>query len=138
MLGNRLVEIVSGCSRNVLLDEIDSVDGSETSKIGRKSWGSVDMEAFQLKPENIARVVPGRIMSLRFFPTRDMQMVAVGNKFGDIGFWHVNGKEDDGDGIHLYHPHPRPVSGIVIDPFSVSKVRNICLNTECLIVIYYI
>lgn len=129
MLDNRLVEIVSGCSRKVLLDETDSVDGSETSKIGRKSWGSVDMEAFQLKPENIARVVPGRIMSLRFFPTLDMQMVAVGNKFGDIGFWHVNGKEEDGDEIHLYHPHPGPVSGIVIGPFSISKVRIICLNT---------
>lgn len=127
VLGNKLVEIVLGCSREVKPDESGSVDGSGTSKIGKKAWGSA--EAMQLKPENIARVVPGRIMNLSFFPARDMQMVAVGNKFGDIGFWHVNDKEEDGDGIHLYHVHAWPVSGIVIDPFSISKVRIICMNT---------
>lgn len=127
-LDNKLVEIVLGGAREVELYESSSVDGSGTSKIGKKVWGSA--EEMQLKPENIARVVPGRIMSLRFFPTRDMQMVAVGNKFGEIGFWHVNGKEEDGDGIHLYHVHEGPVSGIAIDPFSISKVRIMCMNTS--------
>lgn len=137
-LDSKFIEIISGCSRDGPLNEsgaasCDSIDslvkteGSETSKTGKKVWGSVDMEALQLKSENIARVVPGRIMSMRFFPTRDMQMIAVGNKFGDVGFWHVNAKEEDGAGIYLYHPHPGPVSGIVIDPFSISKVRIICM-----------
>lgn len=141
-LDDKLLEIVKGCTREVVLNEIasvscDSIDnfeGCETSQIGKKPWGHV--EELELKPENIARVVPGRIMSLRFFPTREMQMVAVGNKFGDIGFWHVNGMEEDGNGIYLYHPHAGPVSGIVIDPFSISKVCM--LMYVYLILIYYI
>ncbi|XP_057767121.1 uncharacterized protein LOC130987561 isoform X2 [Salvia miltiorrhiza] len=131
-LDNKLLELVKGCSREGLLNEsgsvsydsVDNIEGCKTSKIGKSSWGHV--EELELKPENVARVVPGRIMSLRFFPTRDMQMVAVGNKFGDIGFWHVNGKEEDGDGIYLYHPHAGPVSGIVIDPFCISKMYSSC------------
>lgn len=135
----KLIEIISGCSRDGPLnasgaascDSIDSLvktEGSETSKTGKKVWGCVDVEALQLKSENIARVVPGRIMSMRFFPTRDIQMIAVGNKFGDIGFWHVNAKEEDGAGIYLYRPHPGPVSGIVIDPFSISKMYSSCYD----------
>ncbi|XP_042057638.1 DNA damage-binding protein CMR1-like [Salvia splendens] len=131
-LENKLSELVKGCSQKVLLngnglissDSVDVIKGCKSTKIGKKLWSHV--EELELKPENIARVVPGRIMSLRFFPTRDMQMVAVGNKFGDIGFWHVNGKDEDGHGIYLYHPHAGPVSGIVIDPFSVSKMYSSC------------
>ncbi|KAL6506109.1 hypothetical protein OROHE_022638 [Orobanche hederae] len=48
-------------------------------------------------------------------------MVVVGNKFGDVGFWNADGKEDDGDGIYLFHPHSGPISGIEIDRFSISK-----------------
>ncbi|KAL6541177.1 hypothetical protein OROMI_025060 [Orobanche minor] len=90
--------------------------------------GAVKVEGLQLHSQNIARVVPGRIMSLRFFPTLDMRMVVVGNKFGDVGFWNADGKEDDGDGIYLFHPHPGPISGIEIDRFSISKVYSSCYN----------
>ncbi|PIN11375.1 WD40 protein [Handroanthus impetiginosus] len=135
-LDHKLVETISQCSQKSVLSEgpCDSIDNLEKSenleilKAGKGLRGSVDVGALQLKSENIARLVPGRIMSLRFFPTMDMQMVVVGNKFGDVGFWNVNGKKEDGDGIYLYHPHPGPVSGIAIDPFSISKMYSSCYD----------
>lgn len=129
-LDQKLREIISGYSRKSIWGEADAhscnnlekSEKFEAFKAIKRLQASVDVEALQLKSENIARVVRGRIMSLRFFPTMDMQMVVVGNKFGDIGFWNVNGKQEDGNGIYLYHPHPAPVSGFVIHPFSISKV----------------
>ncbi|XP_028073644.1 WD repeat-containing protein 76-like [Camellia sinensis] len=90
--------------------------------------GCVDLESMGLEPENIARVVPGRILVLRFFPSTDMKLIAVGNKFGNVGFWDFDAENADGDGIYLYRPHPGPVSGIVIQPFSISKVYTSCYD----------
>ncbi|KAL6506107.1 hypothetical protein OROHE_022636 [Orobanche hederae] len=94
----------------------------------RLCGGVVNVEALQLRAENIERLVQGRITSLKFYPTLNMQMVVVGNKYGGIGFWNINGKEDDGDGIYLFHPHPGSISGIVIDPFSISKIYTSCYD----------
>ncbi|CAA0819964.1 DROUGHT SENSITIVE 1 [Striga hermonthica] len=100
----------------------------EKLNVTKKMRGAVDVTALELRPENVARLVPGRIMNVRFFPTLDMQMVVVGNKFGDIGFWNVNGERTGDDGIYLFHPHSGPVSGITIDPFSISKMYSSCYD----------
>ncbi|KAL0345671.1 UNVERIFIED_CONTAM: WD repeat-containing protein 76 [Sesamum radiatum] len=138
-LDQKLTETILRCTKKSVLSETDSFPCDsidimekrvdfETFKARERSWGSVDLEELQLKPENVARLVPGRIMSLRFFPTLDMQMVVVGNKFGDVGFWNINSKKEDGDGIYLYHPHSGPISGILIDPCSVSKMYSSCYD----------
>ena len=85
-------------------------------------WGSIDLGELRLEPRNVARIVPERIMEVRFFPTVDMNMIVVGNKWGNVGFWDVDATEEDGDGIYLYRPHSGPVSGIAVQPFSMSKV----------------
>ena len=82
-----------------------------------KVEASLGLESLYLDPKNIARVVPGRITSLRFFPSSSVKMVAVGNKFGNVGFWNVGGSE-----VHLYRPHRAPISGILIQPHCFSKV----------------
>ncbi|KAI3811281.1 hypothetical protein L1987_21002 [Smallanthus sonchifolius] len=86
----------------------------------------IDLEAMELAPENVARVVPNRILSVKLFPSADLKMVVVGNKFGNLGFWNVDSENEDGDGIYMYHPHPAPVSAILIHPFSLSKVITSC------------
>ncbi|KAL8236950.1 hypothetical protein R6Q59_018031 [Mikania micrantha] len=87
---------------------------------------SIDLESMELAPENIARVVPNRILSVKFFPSADLKMVVVGNKFGNLGFWNVDSEDGDGDGIYMYHPHPAPVSAILIHPFSLNKIVTSC------------
>ncbi|KAL3824590.1 hypothetical protein ACJIZ3_020619 [Penstemon smallii] len=135
----KLIETISQCFENSLMSERDTVDlgsskflekkeGYGAFEPGKRVLGSVDVEALQLKRDNVARLVSGRITSLRFFPTLGMSMVVVGNKFGNVGFWNVNAEKEDGDGIYLYHPHPGPISGIVIDPFSISKVYSSCYD----------
>ena len=50
---------------------------------------SLRLKSLHLDPENIARVVPGRITDVRFFPSTSVKMIAAGNRFGHIGFWNV-------------------------------------------------
>lgn len=75
------------------------------------------LESLYLDPDNIAKVVPGRITSVRFFPSSSVKMIAAGNKFGNVGFWNVGESE-----VHLYHPHRAHISGILIQPHCYSKV----------------
>ncbi|KAK3007437.1 hypothetical protein RJ639_013563 [Escallonia herrerae] len=93
-----------------------------------RAWGTIDLEAMKLEAENVARVVQGRIMAVRFLPCLDMRMVVVGNKFGEVGFWNMDAEKEDEDGIYVYHPHPGPGSGIVIQPFSLSKIYTSCYD----------
>ncbi|CDP14277.1 unnamed protein product [Coffea canephora] len=135
----KLIEAILDCSRksrlsesnNELDDTIKGMEGNEllgSLKVGRKVWGSIDVDALKLEQNNIARVVPGRILNVRFLPTTDARIAVVGNKFGDVGFWNVDADAEDGDGIYLYHPHPAPISGIACNPFSLSKMFTSCYN----------
>lgn len=79
--------------------------------------GSLELKSLSLDPENIARVVSGRITNVSFFPSSSVNMIAAGNKFGNIGFWNMGESE-----VHLYRPHNAPISGILIQPHCCSKV----------------
>lgn len=100
--------------------------GSAVKGEGNGVVGSINLRSMTLKPENIAWVMLDRILTVRFFPATNMNMVAVGNRFGNIAFWDINAGNKEGDGIYLYHPHTGPVSGILIQPFSLSKVCTPC------------
>lgn len=89
----------------------------------------IDPCALNLEHDNVARVVPGRIFSVRFFPTTDMTMVVAGNKQGYLGFWDVKPQNgEDKDVIHLFQPHSAPISGISVHPFALSKVYSSCYD----------
>ncbi|XP_059636215.1 uncharacterized protein LOC132278445 [Cornus florida] len=100
----RLIETILGVSKKSHL----SYSGSSVKGIDKGSKKS-------------AKVVSGRIFSLRFFPSADMRMVVVGNRSGAVGLWNVDSGEEDGDGIYVYNPHSGPVGGIAIQPFLLSK-----------------
>ena len=70
----------------------------------------LELGSMSLNPENVARVVLGRIMNLRFLPCSNATMIVVGNNFGNVGFWDVDSKDDDR--LYLYHPHAGTISGI--------------------------
>ncbi|KAF4347548.1 hypothetical protein G4B88_012862 [Cannabis sativa] len=93
---------------------------------GDRIW--VDMT---LNPENVARVVQNRIMSVKFFPCSSSSIVVAGSKGGDVGFWnldHANGIDEEDDGVYSYHTHSGPVSGISIHQHSLSKVFTSCYD----------
>ncbi|XP_031483103.1 uncharacterized protein LOC116252744 [Nymphaea colorata] len=85
---------------------------------------SFKVEKLRLKEENIARVVSGRILTVKFFPTDQRTVVVAGDKYGHVGFWDVDygDEKEGGDGVYIYCPHSAPVSGITVQPFALSKV----------------
>ncbi|XP_071701354.1 uncharacterized protein [Rutidosis leptorrhynchoides] len=118
-------KILSVCKRS----QVEEDDGGDCVKKSRVR-ASIDLDSMELAEENIARVVPNRILSVKFFPSEDMRMVVVGNKYGDLGFWNVDSDNEDGDGIYMYHPHSAPVSSIVIHPFSLNKIITSCYDGQ--------
>ncbi|OIV99867.1 hypothetical protein TanjilG_26205 [Lupinus angustifolius] len=95
-----------------------------------KKNGSFKLESMSLEYENIARVVPGRITDVRFFPSSSLRMIVVGNKFGNIGFWNI-GDTDDTNAepqVYLYHPHSAPISGILVQENCLSKIYTSCYD----------
>ncbi|KAJ0231742.1 WD40 repeat-containing protein [Hirschfeldia incana] len=51
------------------------------------------------------------------------QLVAAGDKLGNVGFWNLDcDKDEENDGIYLFHPHTAPVSSLVFQQNSFSKV----------------
>lgn len=77
-----------------------------------------------LNPGNIARVVPGRIMDLRFLPCSNVTIIVVGNNFGNVGFWDVD--SEDYDRLYLYHPHAGTISGISMHQHYIQKIFTSC------------
>ncbi|KAF8701417.1 hypothetical protein HU200_033580 [Digitaria exilis] len=73
-----------------------------------------DARRLVLRPANVRRVVPGRILSVWILPLTDRTVVVAGNKLGHIGFWDVDGLVEDEDGdsadrVFEYFPHRGPV-----------------------------
>ncbi|KAI8570485.1 hypothetical protein RHMOL_Rhmol01G0037800 [Rhododendron molle] len=120
-----LIESVMGVSKN---SQLCSGDENENSGHPIRVSGCVDLGSLRLEPENVVRVVPGRILTVRFFPSTDMKLVAVGNEFGHVGFWNVDARNEDGDGIYLYQPHLGPITGIVVHPCSLTKLYSSCYD----------
>ncbi|PQM42028.1 WD repeat-containing protein 76 [Prunus yedoensis var. nudiflora] len=109
----------------------EGIDGITCGLI-KKEESDVDsglkLESLTLNSENIARVVPGRITNVSFFPCTSSRMVVVGNKFGNVGFWHIDSKEEEESGVYLYHPHTGPISGILIQQHCMSKIFTSCYD----------
>ncbi|XVF35512.1 hypothetical protein REPUB_Repub18cG0152100 [Reevesia pubescens] len=108
--------LVNGVVKNEYLDGSLRIEKSDP-------W----LESLDLKPENMARVLPGRITVVKFFPCSSMRMIAAGDQFGNIAFWNAD-CEDEKDGIYLYRPHTSIISGIFIQQYSMSKIFTSCCN----------
>ncbi|KAF5743164.1 WD repeat-containing protein 76 isoform X1 [Tripterygium wilfordii] len=106
-----LVDKISGFSKNA-----QSVEGNDSLPL--------NLESFQLKPENIVRVVPGDATLMRFLPCVDAKVIVVGNRSGHVGFWDVD--KEKRDGVYCYQPHIGCISGISVQPSSLSKIYTSC------------
>ncbi|MED6180833.1 hypothetical protein PIB30_013916 [Stylosanthes scabra] len=87
--------------------------------------GSLEIGSMDLDPKNKARVVSGRITAMRFIPSISVKMVVAGSEFGNLGFWNIG---DDEGRVYLYHPHPSPISGILVHPYCLSKIYTCCYD----------
>ncbi|XP_044472432.1 WD repeat-containing protein 76-like isoform X2 [Mangifera indica] len=105
-------------------DLINSVVKAEKTELR----SHVDLGSLILKSNNIARLMPGKILVTKFFPSNDTRMVMAGNRYGNVGFWNLNAMQDEEDGINLYHTHTGPISGIVVQQSCLSKIFTSCYD----------
>ncbi|KAM7268699.1 hypothetical protein ACFE04_010865 [Oxalis oulophora] len=93
-----------------------------------QSVDSLDLASLSLNKVNIAKLVPRRIMSVKFLPSNDLRMVIAGDDSGNLAFWNMesNKGEDADRGIFLYRPHSGYVSGIAVQQPCLSKIFTSC------------
>ncbi|KAJ0980497.1 hypothetical protein J5N97_008752 [Dioscorea zingiberensis] len=108
-------------SSSLSSDQSPSTRPCKQSSLGIKMGSKVDAggfdprESMRLRSENVARVSPKRILSLRFLPFGEQVVISVGDK----------GRISKGpDGVYVYRPHSGPVSGISVHPFATTKALN--------------
>jgi WD40 repeat protein len=103
---------IQGCERNAARSptSVVSFDASLSKKIDELS---ADDEV------NVAKVTPDRIYSVTCHPSKEKLIVCGGDKLGYVGMWNVN-DESEGDGVHLFRAHGRPVSCLSWAPSGCS------------------
>jgi len=76
----------------------------------------------KITEDQVAKVVPDRIFSLKLHPGNKV-VCAVGGKHGHVGLWDVMTRDSRfNDGVHVYHPHVRPVNTLSWDSFDPSRL----------------
>ncbi|XP_054822014.1 uncharacterized protein LOC129320534 [Prosopis cineraria] len=100
----------------------------ERRKEEYKVRGTLKLESLTLDSDNIARVVPSRITTARFFPSSSVKMIVTGDKLGNLGFWNCDSVNNEGNEVHLYHPHPAAISGILVQRYCLSKIYTSCYD----------
>ena len=68
---------------------------------------------------NVTKVTPDRIYSVACHPSPDKLIVCAGDKQGYVGMWNVD-DSSEGDGVHLFRVHGRPVSCLSWTPSGRS------------------
>ncbi|KAJ7955596.1 WD repeat-containing protein 76 [Quillaja saponaria] len=106
----------------------DGVSFDTDERKGDEVKSCLKLRSLTLRQDNIARIVPGRITSVKIFPSSYQRMIVAGNKFGNIGFWNVDSGKEDQNGVYLYHPHSGPISGILPQRHCLSKIYTSCYD----------
>ncbi|CAF1919330.1 unnamed protein product, partial [Brassica napus] len=86
---------------------------------------SFDLGSVCLEQCNVKRVVPERVLVVKFLPCEGVKLVAAGHKDGNVGFWNLDcqNEEEDG-GVSLFKPHTYSVTSLVFQQNSFSKINQ--------------
>ncbi|XP_071956594.1 WD repeat-containing protein 76-like [Antedon mediterranea] len=79
------------------------------------------LKNLKLTEEKVAKVVPNRICSVIAHPSSSKLLVGVGDKWGHVGLWDVDSKEDN-DGVYLFEPHCKQVPSLKFAPANSEKL----------------
>ncbi len=81
------------------------------------------LQGLQVRDTDVAKVVPERIFSMDFHPSRSKLLVAVGDKWGSIGFFDPDA-EDEEDAVTLFSVHTRPIPCLRFDANDSAKLYS--------------
>ncbi|XP_055945376.1 WD repeat-containing protein 76-like [Argiope bruennichi] len=74
----------------------------------------------KIDESKIAKVVNGRITAMALHPMKEKVIVSAGNKYGAIGFWHVNSDSDP----YEFRPHLFGVSCMKFNSDSLNQIMS--------------
>ena len=104
------------------------------------------LSKISIEDNNVAKVVPDRIFSLSLHPGHSQLVCAVGGKAGHVGLWDIRSRDSRyNDGVHVYHPHSRPVntltwdqwdSGLLISTSYDGTSRTLDCEKQCWSMLY--
>ena len=77
-----------------------------------------------ISEEGVAKVVPGRVLSLAWHPAASPQIAIAGDKFGTVGLWDVLSKDED-QLVTAFNPHTRSVGCLKV-PFATQNKLYSC------------
>ncbi|KAK9130497.1 hypothetical protein Sjap_010984 [Stephania japonica] len=107
---------------SLIRSEAAMMEWGKPGQAGGDGGLGFDLGSLALEAENVARIMSGKILNVRFFPCVERTIVVAGNKSGNLSIWDVDCGDEGGNGVYPYHPHAGPVSGISIQPSALSKV----------------
>lgn len=81
------------------------------------------LRGLQVKETDVAKVVPERIFSLAFHPSRSKLLVAAGDKWGSIGFFDPDA-EEEAEAVTLFSVHTRPIPCLDFDFNDAAKLYS--------------
>lgn len=80
-----------------------------------------ELSKLTLSAERIARVVPYRIYSMAVHPTENKLLLAVGDKWGNLGLWDVLSHSGP-ESVQLFEPHVGPVNCTSFCTYDATKI----------------
>ncbi|RID44787.1 hypothetical protein BRARA_I01559 [Brassica rapa] len=116
---SQFVDTLSGIARKP--------NGETATVIENEDDYSFDLGSLCLEQCNVKRVVPERVLVVKFLPCEGVKLVAAGDKDKNVGFWNLdcqNEEEEEDGGVSLFKPHTYSVTSLVFQQNSFSKRPN--------------
>ncbi|KAJ1179158.1 hypothetical protein NDU88_004394 [Pleurodeles waltl] len=82
------------------------------------------LRSMTLVEERVAKVTKNRIFSLAIHPSETRTLVAAGDKWGEVGVWHL-GQESADEGVYKFEPHSRPVGCLHFSPSHPAHLLSV-------------
>lgn len=81
------------------------------------------LEKVTITENRVAKVVPGRVFSVTWYPSPHLLIAVAGDKNGHIGLWDVTSSETSSqDIVRAFRPHIRPVSDLLFPQSAPNKL----------------
>ncbi|KAM5171015.1 WD repeat-containing protein 76 [Mantella aurantiaca] len=82
------------------------------------------MKKMKLRAEDVAKVVPGRILSVAIHPSERQLLVAAGDKYGNVGLWNLEDQFSDME-IYNFELHSRHVACLSFCPWNPAHLLSL-------------
>jgi len=103
---------------------VDNLETKKTTKVDTCENVSTLTKRLKIKEEQVAKVVPSRIMSLAVNSSTAKLLVAVGDKWGNVGLWDVNDRQAITHGVHCFAPHTQGANSVTFDENTPTKLNS--------------